>query len=172
MESLLRIHYLVSIPAVNVGLLLLLAGPLISVTSPLLPLIALPYFALYGRDLVLCGYRATDLVRVYTLNLVLLPVNLGGVIDSMRQISSGQTVPFRRTPKVDNRTAIRPVFIVASYLLVGGGRLGTTISAALGAYQHALFSGVDTALLVGGMGYFIGHRNAWTDIQLGRRPAS
>ncbi len=78
-EGLLRLHYLISIAAVNVGLLLMMAMPFSdSINSAWLPLTALPYFLLYGRDLVLCGYRASDLLRVYALNLLLIPVNVGG----------------------------------------------------------------------------------------------
>ena len=51
-----------------------------------LPLTALPYFCLYARDLQLAGYRASDFVRVYSLNLVLIPINLGGVLKSLHHL--------------------------------------------------------------------------------------
>ena len=35
---------------------------------------ALPYFALYARDLKLSGYRYWDILGVYALNLLLIPV--------------------------------------------------------------------------------------------------
>jgi cellulose synthase (UDP-forming) len=62
---------------------------------------------LYGRDLTQCGYRWTDLARVYALNLLLLPVNLAGVILSLWQILTGRKAAFGRTPKIEGRTATR-----------------------------------------------------------------
>ena len=44
-----------------------------------LPLAALPYYLLYARDLCRIGYPAADVLRVYALNLLLIPVNLAGV---------------------------------------------------------------------------------------------
>src|SRR5512139_2068964 len=100
-EGLLRLHYLISIAAVNVGLLLMLALPFSdSIKSVWLPLTALPYYLLYGRDLVLCRYRASDLLRVYALNLLLIPVNMGGVLKSLQQAITRQKIPFGRTPKI------------------------------------------------------------------------
>jgi len=54
----------------------------------------------YGRDLVRIGYRLRDLVRVYALNLLLIPVNLGGVFKSIQQGITRRKIPFGRTPKV------------------------------------------------------------------------
>ena len=69
------------------------------------PLSALPYFVLYARDLRLCGYRRSDVVRVYALSLVLLPVIMGGVLKSIQQSVTGAKTPFARTPKVFMRSA-------------------------------------------------------------------
>ena len=79
-HALMRFHYLVSISAVNIGLVVLFFVPFADwYANVWLPLTAAPYFGLYTHDLRLAGYRAWDVVRVYALNLMLVPVNLGGV---------------------------------------------------------------------------------------------
>ena len=108
-EGFMRVHYLTSLTGVNLGVLLIVLYPL---EKPLrigwLPLTALPYYLLYGRDLVLAGYRWIDLFRVYALNLLLIPVNLGGVFKSLQQAVTRRTIPFSRTPKVAGRTTAPP----------------------------------------------------------------
>ena len=69
----------------------------------LLPLTALPYFVAYGRDLVALGYRWRDLIPVYALNLLLVPIHFAGSFASVRQAVTGRKIPFRRTPKVTGR---------------------------------------------------------------------
>ena len=65
----------------SLGVLALLLYPFDDrFASNLLPLTAIPYFLLYGRDLVRLGYSWADLPRVYALNLLLLPVILAGVV--------------------------------------------------------------------------------------------
>ena len=75
----MRVHYLASIAGTNLGLLIILAYPMEKELRLVwLPLTAAPYYFLYGRDMAQAGYRLADLFRVYALNLLLLPVNLGG----------------------------------------------------------------------------------------------
>ncbi|MEW5756214.1 MAG: glycosyltransferase family 2 protein [Pseudomonadota bacterium] len=117
-EGFFRVHYLISIAAVNIGLLLLLSLPFgEQISSIWLPLTALPYFVAYARDLRLCGYRLSDLFRVYALNLLLVPVNLGGVFKSLEQAITGKQIPFGRTPKIKGRTAAGALYILAAYAL-------------------------------------------------------
>src|SRR4029079_12206361 len=77
-EGFFRIHYLTSIAGVNIGLLVVLLYRFPESFQNLwLPLTALPYYVAYARDLRLAGYRrVADLLHVYALNLLLLPVNL------------------------------------------------------------------------------------------------
>lgn len=108
-EAAVRIHYLLSPTLANAGVLILLLYSFeLSLRNYWLPLTALPYFALYGRDMVLLGYKWWDLLRVYALNLLLIPVNLGGVVKSLQQAVTGRQTPFGRTPKVVHRTATWP----------------------------------------------------------------
>ena len=81
-EGFMRFHYLVSITGVNLGVLMLLLYPFEdNLWCFWLPLMAVPYFFLYGRDIIMAEYKIFDLLRVCTLNLMLIPVNLGGVFN-------------------------------------------------------------------------------------------
>ncbi|HET9886418.1 MAG TPA: glycosyltransferase family 2 protein, partial [bacterium] len=102
-EGFFRIHYLLSPTLVNFGVLILLIHPFErNLRSPWLPLTALPYFFFYWRDMLQIGYQPLDLFRVYAMNLMLIPVNLSGILLSMRQIVTGRRVAFQRTPKTSN----------------------------------------------------------------------
>lgn len=105
-QALLQMHYLTSLAFAPLSVLLLLVIPFSSeLMSPWMPLAALPYFALYTKDLATIGYRPfRDLVRVYALNLLLIPIHLTGAITSMQQAVAGTKIPFRRTPKISGRT--------------------------------------------------------------------
>jgi cellulose synthase/poly-beta-1,6-N-acetylglucosamine synthase-like glycosyltransferase len=117
-EGFFRIHYLVSISLVNVGFLVLLAHSFQDSFSSLwLPLTAIPFFLLNARDLRYSGYRARDMLRIYALNLLLLPVNLGGVMKSLEQAVTGKRIPFGRTPKVSGRTGVPTLYVAAAYAL-------------------------------------------------------
>jgi cellulose synthase/poly-beta-1,6-N-acetylglucosamine synthase-like glycosyltransferase len=115
-QCFMRVHYLVSITAVNFGILLWLLLPTgESMRTLWLPLTALPYYLLYMRDLKLLGYRRRDVLSVYALNLLLIPVNLAGVLKSLEQALTGCKIPFGRTPKIQNRTAAAPGYILFEF---------------------------------------------------------
>ncbi len=70
----------------SVSLLVLLAFPFsATLISPLLGLVALPYFMAMASDLRYCGYKRIDVARIYGFNLMLLPVNLAGTVSSLVQ---------------------------------------------------------------------------------------
>ncbi len=164
-EGLLRVHYLISIAAVNIGLLILLAFPFSSsINSIWLPLSALPYFFLYGRDMVLCGYKASDLLRVYALNLLMIPVNLGGVLKSIQQGITGKQIPFGRTPKVEGRTAAAPLYVLAAYLLFAQWVTGAAFDVYEGHIAHAIFAALNATLLLYGIRVFIGYKESCQDL--------
>ncbi len=119
-EAFMRFHYLASQAFASVGVLALLLYPFDDrFASSLLPLTAIPYFLLYGRDLKRLGYQWTDLPRVYALNLMLLPVILAGVLKSIQQILFGVKTPFARTPKVAGRTASPALYLGIEIALFG-----------------------------------------------------
>jgi cellulose synthase (UDP-forming) len=168
-EGFFRAHYLGSISAVNFGLLILLAvGFDQSVDSWWLPVTALPYFLLYARDLRYSGYlKATDLIRVYALNLLLIPINLGGVLKSMQQAITGHRTPFARTPKISGRTAAPAFYVIAEFVLAASWLLGCAVDACAGRWVTALFSLANALMLAYAIHAFIGLRTGWEDIRLG-----
>jgi EAL domain-containing protein (putative c-di-GMP-specific phosphodiesterase class I) len=104
----------------SISLLFLLAYPFANrLASPWLGLIALPYFVAMASHLRHCGYKAIDVFRIYGFNLILLPVNLAGVGNSIVQSMTGDKSVFGRTPKVQNRTVSNLLFVVSPYVLVG-----------------------------------------------------
>jgi hypothetical protein len=86
--------------------------------SPFVVLAALPYFFSMANDLKYCGYKRTDVLRIYGFNLILLPVNLAGVLKSLQQALTSKKIPFARTPKVKNRTISPLLYIIAPLLMV------------------------------------------------------
>jgi cellulose synthase/poly-beta-1,6-N-acetylglucosamine synthase-like glycosyltransferase len=118
-EVLLRLNYMASIAWASFGLIFLLAYPYDGrLLSPLVLLAALPYFLAMASDLRYCGYKRTDVFRIYGFNLILLPVNLAGVLKSLQQALSGKKIPFARTPKVKDRTVSPLLYVVAPLLIV------------------------------------------------------
>ncbi len=180
-EGFMRFHYLASIAAVNAGLLILLAVPFTeSISSIWLPLTALPYFVLYGRDLTRIGYRVSDLFRVYALNLLTIPVNLGGVLKSLQQAWTKAKIPFGRTPKVAGRTAAPALYVLAGYALLAQWLVAAGVDMAAGRWPHGLFALVNSAFLLYALLTFIGLRESREDLRAGlgaefaqwfRRPA-
>ncbi len=140
-EGFMRFHYLTSITGVNIGLMLMLVLPFEeNLRSIWLPLTAVPYFFLYGRDLVQSGYKIGDLPRVYALNLLLMPVNLGGVLKSIHQALTGKKIPFGRTPKVTNRTAVPSLYIISEIGILLYCFINSFVDTVSGRWLHAFFA--------------------------------
>jgi cellulose synthase/poly-beta-1,6-N-acetylglucosamine synthase-like glycosyltransferase len=164
-ELAMRAHYLCSPTLSSLGVLVLALLPVQGeLASPWLPLTALPYFLMYGWDLKRCGYGWRDWLRVYALNLMLLPINLAGVLRSLRQIITGRKSSFGRTPKVGNRTSAP-----ARHVALQFGLLAATVAAALWALltSHGwlgTFCVFNTACLLYGLVRFVGVREAWQDL--------
>lgn len=119
-EVLLRLNYMASIAWASFGLIFLLAYPYDGrLLSPFVVLAALPYFLAMASDLKYCGYKRSDVFRIYGFNLILLPVNLAGVLKSLQQALTGKKIPFARTPKVKNRTISPLLYVVTPLLIVG-----------------------------------------------------
>ncbi|MDH3284283.1 MAG: glycosyl transferase, partial [Acidobacteriota bacterium] len=140
-EGYMRVYYLTSIAAVNMAVPLLLIYPFEeNLRSVWLPLTALPYFYFYGRDMVLAGYRWADLLRVYALNLMLIPINLGGVFKSIEQGITGKRVPFRRTPKSREGTSAPLVYLAAQHLAIAWCAIIFVADALSGRWLHGIFT--------------------------------
>jgi|SRR5579859_26534 len=167
-ETLVRSHYLLSPALANVSLLLLLIIPFGREFSNIwFPIAAAPYYLLYGRDLTRSGYKWWDLLRVYALTLLLIPINLAGVYASVEQIITGRKSAFTRTPKIDGRTAAP-----ASHLLGLAALLLTAIVSAItnlwfGSLLFFGFSTINAAFFFYGLCFLIGWREALMDIRSG-----
>jgi cellulose synthase (UDP-forming) len=169
-EGLMRVHYLTSISGANIGLLLLLSYPFSTPDAAAwLPVAALPYFFLYARDLHQAGYSYGDVVRVYALNLLLIPVNLAGVAKSIHQGVSGRKIPFGRTPKVQGRTRTPRAYLVAELVLVVYWSMGCLWDLLATRWGHAGFQAANVALLLYAITQYIGWHHFLADLRPARR---
>ena len=165
MHGLLGMHYLTSLAGANLAMMLILVGPFEqAMRTPWLPMAVLPYFFLYGRDLVLSGYRVSDLFRVSALSLLLVPVNLGGVFKSVQQLVTGKRTPFGRTPKVSDRTTTPLIYLALIYGFAASCVASLVMDIHEQRWMHAALSGVTGAILLYAIKRFIGVRGAWADV--------
>ena len=156
-EGLMRCHYLTSLAVANVGLLVILAIPMgDGLETVWLPLTAAPYYALYARDLRQSGYLARDVLRVYALNLMLIPVHLSGVWRSLHQAWTGRKPAFGRTPKTPGHTRAPRAYVLAEYLLLAQWLLGAAVELLRGHRLHAAFALANAVFLSYALVRFIG----------------
>jgi chitodextrinase len=182
-ELFLRWNYMASISWSSASLLILLAFPFsAALISPLLGLIALPYFAAMASDLRYCGYKRLDVLRIYGFNLILLGVNLAGTLSSIVQGITASKSAFARTPKVRDRTVVPPFLLIAPYLLIG--LAGYTFYHAYVDHlrENMFYAALNVILACYAVVAFIGLRNSAVDLwihgtaplyrsaQRGRRP--
>ncbi len=165
-EAILRTQYLAStaLGCLVAVVLLLLYHFEESLPSRWLPWAALPYYVLNARDLVLSGYRWRDLLRVYVLTLLLVPVNLGGVVKSLHQWWTGRLPVFGRTPKITGRTAAPGLYILTSLALPVWTIVATIVWLIEGRPGRSLFSFATTLIFLSGPVYLIGLRGLCQDL--------
>jgi cellulose synthase (UDP-forming) len=165
-EVLLRLHYLTSLAVANVALLFLLGVAFDErLASVWLPITAVPYYLLYAVDLRRIGYRWRDVLRAYALNLLLIPVNLGGVLRSVQQACTGRRSTFGRTPKVVGRTAAPAGYVLAEAGLLGWWTFGALMELEAGHRLNGLFALVNAAFLLYALVRFVGVREACEDLR-------
>lgn len=166
-ELFLRTHYLCGPALTGLSVLLLLVLPFNGeLLSAWLPATILPYYALSVRDTRALKYRWIELLNVYTLNLMLLPITLAGVLRSIQQAFTGRKSSFGRTPKTEHRTPVQPLHVL---LQLGLFILVATVAghnAVSGQIYLAAFWTINFVLLATGFVVFIGPRAAWSDIAL------
>lgn len=117
-ECFFRIYYLLSIPGGILSFFLMQCSSSVSIADFALEmsLLTVPCLIIYARDLKRFGYSYKDLVRVMAFNMVLIPVNAAGVLQSLKQVFFGKRTPFFRTPKISESTpvpVVYPLFFVA-----------------------------------------------------------
>lgn len=167
-ELMLRVNYMASITWASFGLIFLLFYPYDSrLLSPLVVGAALPYFIAMGFDLRKCGHRATDIFRIYGLNLVLLTVNLAGVLKSVQQAFTGAKIPFARTPKVRNRTAAPGRYVLVPFLIVGFSLFTVYRDVQLENWGNAAFAMFNAITCSFAIRAYVGLRNSVVDLSLG-----
>jgi cellulose synthase/poly-beta-1,6-N-acetylglucosamine synthase-like glycosyltransferase len=164
-ETLLRAHYLCGPALVGFSALLLLLFPFDgSLLSGWLPATVVPYYLLYARDARALGYRWKELLHVYVLNWVLLPVTLAGVLQSIRQIITGRKSPFGRTPKIEAHTLIPPVHVLLQGALIAATASIAIRDAVAGYPMLTTYWTLNLLVIVIGFQSLIGFRAAWTDL--------
>jgi cellulose synthase (UDP-forming) len=167
LEAIIRSHYLVSPALANIGLLLLLVIPFGSEYSNVwFPMAAAPYYLLYGRDLKRSGYEWRDLLRVYSLTLLLVPVNLAGVYRSIQQMVTGRKSPFARTPKIGGRTSAPACHLLALWALTATAFLSAGVNLWFGNVLFFWFSAMNTGFFIYGGLCLIGLPDAIADLKL------
>jgi hypothetical protein len=150
---------------VNIGVPVLLLVPFESeLLSLWLPLTALPYYWLYTRDLVLTGYDKKDILSVYALNLILIPVNLSGVFRSFYQILTGVRAPFRRTPKIRGRTLTPSKFVVIECGMLAYCLFILIVDVFSQRWAHGIFAFVNGCLLSYAIFKFIFVKESMEDV--------
>ena len=165
-ELAMRAHHLVWPALSSLGVLLLALALLLhgELASFWLPLIVLPCFVAHGLDLKRCGYGWRDQLRVYVLNLMLLPVNLAGALRSLRQIFTGRKLPLTDTTTAGHRTRAPAAQVALQLGLLGAS--AAIVPWALSTSQVFLgaFCLFNTACLLYGLLRFVGAREAWQDL--------
>ena len=164
-EMALRVNYMASIAWGSLGLIFLLAYPYDSrLLSPMVLLAALPYFWLFASDLKYCGYKRTDILRIYGFNLVLMPVNVAGVLKSVQQALTAKKIPFARTPKVKDRTASPALYVLAPYAMVAFSVFTFVRDFGAQNWGNAVFAAFNALLALYAITAYIGLWNSVVDV--------
>ena len=164
-EILLRLNYMASITWSSFSLIFMLAYPFDGqLLSPFVVLAALPYFISMASDFKYCGYKRTDVLRIYGFNLILLPVNLAGVLKSLQQALTSKKIPFARTPKVKNRTISPLLYVLTPVLIVAFSGFTFWRDARAGNWTNAAFEGFNTLTALWAIIAYIGIWNMLIDI--------
>jgi cellulose synthase (UDP-forming) len=135
--------------------------------SGLVMAISAPYFVVMASDLKRCGYKHTDVLRIYGFNLIMLPVNASGVLRSLAQVVTGHKAAFARTPKVRQRSAAPATFVLFPYLIVALSSFALASDVEQQRWAHAVFAGTNLLLALPATLAIIGLRHSIVDVWLG-----
>jgi cellulose synthase (UDP-forming) len=170
LEGFIRVHYLISLAGVNLALLTLFVYPFEEDLSIYwLPLTAVPYFYLYARDLSLMGRRFWDVLAVYAFNLMLIPIQLGGVVKSLHQAIIGVKTPFSRTPKVSGRTVAPRFYVMTEFALLAFFLFSALMDVLLGNWLHVMVAAVNVVVFYFVVSRFMGFKASVEDIRAPQR---
>jgi hypothetical protein len=112
----------------------------------------------------MAGYRWSDLVRVYALNTLLIPVNLGGTLQSLRQAFSGRPIPFQRTPKEAGRTCTPIIYLAAIHAFCLYALFGAVFDGAAGRYLQMAYCLLNSSAAFYGIVRLVGWRTCRADL--------
>jgi hypothetical protein len=127
-------------------------------------LTALPYFVAISNDLHRAGYRRSDVVRLYGFNMMLLPIDVVGTLESIGQTIGGQKVAFARTPKVRSRTVTPLLFVVVPFLIIDWSGMTLLYDLLSHRYLHATFAGLNAVCTLYATLTLHGMRNSVLDV--------
>lgn len=169
-ELFMRFYYLAGTTSCCVAALIFFFYPFgATFSTPWLPLSVVPVMALFARDLKNTGYHYSDFFRVCALNLMLVPVLIGGVLKQFQQGITGKKIPFSRTPKVPGRTAAPALYCLIE-LLIPFALVATAVhSANEGRMTQAVFSLLNAGLFAYALVYFMGLPSTFEDLLAGVR---
>ncbi len=166
-EVFLRVNYMASIFWSSICLLIMLCYPFNSgLLNPILLLVALPYFVMMSTDLAYCGYKRLDVLRIYGFNLILLPVNLSGSFASILQLVTGEKSAFKRTPKVQDRTTARALYILAPMALIAFATYTIVLDIRLHRWENLAYATLNAVLALYALVAFVGLWNCTVDLWL------
>ena len=180
LEGFLRLSYLMGVLWAGLGLVILLFYPFDdSLVSGWALMAALPFFLALATDLRRNGYRRRDVLGVYGLNLMLLPINTVGALKSIAQAIGGQKVVFARTPKVRTRTVAPFFYVVIPYVIIVWAFLTLADDIDKGNWWHATFAALNGVLALYAMVAYYGLWHSLSDLLIdlharmytSRRPA-
>jgi cellulose synthase/poly-beta-1,6-N-acetylglucosamine synthase-like glycosyltransferase len=164
-EGFVRTNYLLSPAFISVAMIVLLICSFDDdMFSIWVPLAAIPYQIVYCCDLKIAGYRRRDLLRIYALNMMLIPVYLGGTLQSLRQAFTGTKSSFSRTPKVAGRTSTQLIYLLSLYGIFFWCLFVFIKDAERGRIFHMVFTGLNSAAYLYGIVKFVGLRESWEDL--------
>ncbi|HUY79931.1 MAG TPA: glycosyltransferase family 2 protein [Ktedonobacterales bacterium] len=167
-EYWLRLNYMGSTAWSTFGLIFLLAFPYDGrLLSPFVVLAALPYFLAMASDLHYCGYKRSDVLRIYGFNLILLPVNLAGVLKSLQQALTGRRSPFVRTPKIKDRTVTPLLYLFAPLSIVAFSVFTLWRDYSLHNWANAAFAAFNAIVTCWAIFAYIGIDHMLVDMWLG-----
>lgn len=167
-EIMLRVNYMASIAWATFGLIFLLAYPYDGrLLSPLVLLAAMPYFLTMASDLKYCGYKYSDVFRIYGFNLIILPVNLAGVLKSIEQSITNKKIPFARTPKIKDRTRAGVQYVVIPVFIVAFSLFTVWRNMLVESWTNAAFAGFNAFAATYAIVVYIGIKNLLADTWAG-----
>jgi cellulose synthase (UDP-forming) len=147
-ECFVRSYYLLSIALVNLTILIMLIYPFGDGLYVELLLIATsPYLIFYARDLGYLSYTEKDLLRLFAINLLLMPINNGGCFNSIDQLLFRKKTPFHRTSKIKERTVVSSFYVLIEVFLCIYLMFDCAVDLHHRFYARAIFSGTNSLLL-------------------------